>query len=193
MLLRSAVQTDLEACLLLDADLQTDHVWQMEKREENGGLLVRFQTIRLPRVMRVSYPRRRDDLLSCWENGATVLVATDRRAVDPDQDQTDRVPDAEPAAIYAYCQLDACTWQQAGWISHMIVDRRYRRQGIGTAMVRASILWGKKLGLRRLMVTLQTKNYPGIHFCEKHGYVFSGFNDHYYPNGDIALFFTLRI
>jgi GNAT superfamily N-acetyltransferase len=193
MLLRSAVQTDLDACFSLDADLQTDHVWQMEEREENGGLLVRFQTVRLPRVMRVSYPRLRDDLLSCWENGSVVLVATDKRTVDPDQDQTTVIPDAEPASIYAYCQLDACAWQQAGWISHMIVDRRYRRQGIGTAMVRASVLWGKKRGLRRLMVALQTKNYPGICFCEKHGFVFSGFNDHYYTNGDIALFFTLRI
>jgi len=165
----------------------------MEEREENGGIVVRFQTVRLPRVMRVSYPRPRDDLLSCWENGALVLVATDRRAVDPDQDQAAEAPDAEPASIYGYCQLDAHAWQQAGWISHLIVDRRYRRQGIGRAMVRASILWGKKLGLRRLMVALQTKNYPGIRFCEKHGFGFSGFNDRYYSNGDIALFFTLRI
>jgi GNAT superfamily N-acetyltransferase len=156
-------------------------------------MVVRFQTIRLPRVMRVSYPRRRDDLLSCWENGSTVLVTSDKRVVDTDQEQTTSVSNTRPASIYAYCQLDACTWQQAGWISHLIVDRRYRRMGIGRAMVRASILWGKNLGLRRLMVALQTKNYPGICFCEKHGFVFSGFNDHYYINGDIALFFTLRI
>ena len=36
MLLRAADLIDLGACLALDADLQTDHVWQMDEREENG-------------------------------------------------------------------------------------------------------------------------------------------------------------
>ena len=62
MLLRSADLTDLGDCLTLDADSQTDHVWQMDEREENGGRVVRFQTVRLPRVMHVSYPRQRDHL-----------------------------------------------------------------------------------------------------------------------------------
>ena len=75
----------------------------------------------------------------------------------------------------------------------MIVDRRQRRLGIGTAMLQASILWGRKNGLSKLMAPVQTKNYPGIRFCQKFGFVFSGFNDHYYPNRDIALFFSLRI
>jgi GNAT superfamily N-acetyltransferase len=99
----------------------------------------------------------------------------------------------EPPRIYAYCQLDLVAWQGTGWISHMIVDRRHRRQGLGAAMLKAGTLWGRKRGLKRLMVAVQTKNYPGIRFCEKFGFVFSGYNDHYYPNRDIALFFSLRI
>jgi GNAT superfamily N-acetyltransferase len=186
ILLRAATLADLNACIALDADSQTDHVWQMEEREENGGISVRFQTIRLPRVMRVAYPRQRDDLVSCWENGALVLVTSDKPAVD-------ERPDEELPQIYGYCQLDALAWQGTGWISHLIVDRRHRRLGIGAAMLKASILWGRKSGLARLMVAVQTKNYPAISFCQKFGFVFSGFNDHYYPNRDIALFFSLRI
>jgi GNAT superfamily N-acetyltransferase len=193
MLLRAATLGDLDACLALDADSQTDHVWQMDERRENGGIAIRFRTVRLPRVMRVAYPRRRDDLVSCWENGSLVLVTSDGPANDEEADPAADVPDREPPRVYAYCQLDASTWQRTGWISHLIVDRGQRRQGIGTAMLKASVLWGRKNRLQRLMLALQTKNYPGIRFCEKHGFVFSGFNDHYYPNRDIALFFSLRI
>lgn len=193
MILRTATLADLEACIELDADSQTDHVWQMEEREESGGISVRFQAVRLPRAMQVAYPRRRDDLVSCWENGSLVLVTSDRPAV-AEWEPPDSPPQGEERPqIYAYCQLDAVAWQGTGWISHLIVDRRRRRMGIGAAMLKAGILWGRKSGLKRLMAAVQTKNYPGISFCQKFGFVFSGFNDHYYPNRDIALFFSLRI
>jgi hypothetical protein len=80
MLIRSALLSDLNACLALDANSQTDYVWQMDARQEGDGRTIHFHPVRLPRVMRVAYPRPRDDLLSCWEAGAMVLVATDRRA-----------------------------------------------------------------------------------------------------------------
>jgi GNAT superfamily N-acetyltransferase len=184
LLLRSALLSDLGACLELDADSQTDHVWQMDEREENGGRVVRFQTVRLPRVMHVSYPRQRDDLMSAWEGESTILVTADRRASEED---------AEPPRVLAFCQLDVSSWQEAGWISHLIVDRPHRRKGIATAMLQASVLWARKEGLRRLLIGVQTKNYPAICFCEKNGFVFCGFNDRYYRNRDIALFFSLRV
>jgi ribosomal protein S18 acetylase RimI-like enzyme len=192
MLLRSAERTDIEACLALDADSQTDHVWQMDEREENGGRAIRFQTVRLPRVMHVSYPRRRDDLLAAWEGGATVLVTADRRADEAVVEPEDE-PDAAPPRLLAYCQLDACSWQGAGWISQLIVDRPHRRRGIATAMIRASKLWARKEGLQRLLVAVQTKNYPAIRFYEKSGFKFCGFSDRYYENRDIALFFSLTV
>ncbi len=186
MLVRRAALTDLSACLALDANSQTDHVWQMDEREDANGILVRFRLVRLPRVMRVTYPRPRNDLVACWKEGATVLVATDNPGTEADEE-------TEPARVFGYCQLDVLPWQQAGWISHLIVERRLRRRGIGTALLKAAIAWGREQGLRRLMCAVQTKNYPAIAFCEKHGFTFCGFNEHYFANRDIALFFTLQI
>jgi len=185
--------TDLNGCLALDADSQTDHVWQMEERQQNGQVGIRFQRVRLPRVMRVAYPRDRDDLLARWQEGALILVATDRDIPEPQEEWPDDVAPPPPAQIYAYCQLDALEWQHAGWIAHLVVDRRLRRRGIGSALLRASVAWGRQRKLRRLMVAVQTKNHPAISFLEKHGFGFCGFNDHYFPNLDIALFFSLRI
>jgi GNAT superfamily N-acetyltransferase len=194
MLIRQAVLADLNGCLAVDADSQTDHVWQMDERTENASIAIRFHTIRLPRVMRVTYPRGRDDLLSCWENGSTILVASDKPtpASDTEWTEADQESPAVPR-IFAYCQLDICHWQKVGWVNHLIVDRRLRRRGIGTVLLRTSIAWGKQHRLERLMIAIQTKNYPAISFCEKHGFSFCGFNDHYFPNRDIALFFALRI
>ena len=36
---------------------------------------------------------------------------------------------------------------------------------------------------------MQTKNFPAMQFARAQGFVFCGFNDHYYTNQDIALFF----
>lgn len=192
MLIRPALLADLSVCLALDANSQTNHVWQMDAREENGGTVVGFHTVRLPRIMRVVYPRQREDLLACWEEGVPIFVATDERADErPIDEGTGR--DTRTPQLFGYCQLDIQPWQQAGWISHLIVDRPFRRQGIGTAMLRTCIAWGKVKKLTRLMVAVQTKNFPGISFCEKHGFVFCGFHDHYFVNRDIALFYSLNI
>lgn len=187
VLIRSAVLSDLNACLDLRADSQTDHVWQMNARQEGDARIIRFHTVRLPRVMRIEYPRQRDDLLACWEGGSLVLVASDRRAHQAEQPGEDELPQ-----VYGYCQLDVVAWQQACWVSHLIVDRPYRRRGIGTAMITAAKTWAEQQDLKRLMVAVQTKNYPAITFCEKQGFVFCGLSDDYYLNRDIALFFSLK-
>jgi len=193
MLIRPALLGDLNTCLALDADSQTNYVWQMEERDDNGSISVRFQTVRLPRVMRVAYPRQRDDLLSCWENGSVILVATERSVSEPDEQEPELTSDEESPPIYGYCQLDLSPWQGAAWIEHLIVDRRFRRHSIGAALLTACIAWAKHKDLERLMVAVQTKNYPGISFCQKHGFGFCGFNEHHFPNRDIALLFALKI
>jgi ribosomal protein S18 acetylase RimI-like enzyme len=142
--------------------------------------------------MYVTYPRQRDDLVACWKNESMVLVASDKQASE-EADELEEVDERDPPKVFGYCQLDAQRWQRTGWIAHMIVDRPFRRQEIGTALLKACIAWGRSCELDKLMVAVQTKNYPAISFCEKHKFTFCGFNDHYFVNRDIALFFTLRL
>jgi len=41
-----------------------------------------------------------------------------------------------------------------------------------------------------MILEMQSKNYPAISLARKMGFVFSGYSDRYYPDREIALFFT---
>jgi GNAT superfamily N-acetyltransferase len=79
------------------------------------------------------------------------------------------------------------------WVGDLVVDRPKRRRGIGTALLKAAAQWGCRYDLVRLTVEVQTKNYPAIQFCQACGLTFSGYNDHYWPSEDIAVFFAGRL
>lgn len=178
MIIRPAELADLNVCFEMEHSFETDHVWQMDQREEAGVVSVVFRTVRLPRVMKVDYPRDRDYLLENWQREECFLVAD---------------ADPEGGDVRGYLDMTVQAWHSTGWINNLAVARSYRRQRIGQALLRAGIQWGRERDLGRLMLETQTKNYPAISFCQKHGFVFCGFNDQYYPNQDIALFFVLTL
>jgi ribosomal protein S18 acetylase RimI-like enzyme len=132
-------------------------------------------------------------MLSCWENGSLILVAADQPAVQTEEEWVPPPEGGEPPLVYGFCQADVQEWQQTVWINHLIVDRRFRRHSIGTALLSTCVKWARQKGLERIMVAVQTKNYPGIAFCQKHGFAFCGFNEHYFPNRDIAVLLALKI
>jgi GNAT superfamily N-acetyltransferase len=175
MIVRPVELTDLNACLALEHSYVTNYVWQMEESEEAGKVTVVFRTARLPRSMRVKYPKDYDNLLESWQQGECFLVAE------------------EDGEVYGYLDMSVQSWHLTGWVDHLAVAKSYRRQGIGTALLKKAAEWSRQRGLKRLMLEIQTKNYPAICFCQKNGFAFCGFNDRYYTNQDIALFFARNI
>lgn len=174
-IIRPAELVDLKACLDIDHSYVTDHVWQMEESEGSGEVTVIFRTARLPRSMQVKYPKDYDNLLESWRRGECFLVAE------------------EDGKTCGYLDLSVQSWHLTGWIDHLAVAKDYRRRGIGSTLVKKAVTWARQQGLRKLMLEIQTKNYPAIRFCQKNGFAFCGFNDRYYTNQDIALFFARSI
>lgn len=170
---RLATLADLNACLSLEHDWVTDHVWQMKFHEVGDRVDITFQTVRLPRRMGVKYPRDVEQLVADWQRGEGFWVAE----VDGE--------------VRGYADLVVRPWQRVGWVTNMAVDRTYRRQGIGTSLMRHARQWAWEQELQAVVVETTTKNYPAFCFYEKLGFEFCGYNDHYYPNQDIALFFAL--
>ena len=60
-------------------------------------------------------------------------------------------------------------------------------------LLKAAHRWAMEHNLKQLMLETQTKNYPAISLAQKQGFHFCGYNERYYPNGDIALFFSRSI
>lgn len=181
--IRPAELTDLQACLALDHSFRTEHVWQMDVQEKEGTLALAFRTMRLPRPVYVQYPRDREALLTDWHHRDCFLIAA-----LPNETQVDGA-----SQIVGYLTMAAREWHKTGWVADLVVAPEHRRKGIATRLLSAGKAWARKAGMRRLVVETQTKNYPAILFLERQGFSFCGYNDRYYANQDIALFFAQNL
>jgi ribosomal protein S18 acetylase RimI-like enzyme len=171
--IRPAIAEDIPALVGIDHTYTSDWVWQMDfQQTEDGQVTVRFREIRLPRSVRVDYPRPARRLAEDWESRSGLLVA---------------VLGGEPVG---YAALTLGIAPLTAWVTDLAVQRRLRRQGIGSTLLLASQDWGAAHGNRNLVVEIQPKNYPAIRMAQKLGFDFCGYNDRYYANHDIGLFFA---
>lgn len=176
MIIRLARETDdIRACMALDHSYVTHRVWQMDRREGSDGVSVAFRSVRLPRDMRGSYPRRLDELVAQWEQGDAVLVAEDE------------------GQIVGYLHLVVQASEGTGWVRNLAVAPHLRRRGIGTALLQAAADWLRQQNVSQLLLEMTTKNYLAICFARKLGFGFCGYNDRYYANRDIAVFFAKNL
>ncbi len=172
MIVRRAFAEDVTACAQLDASVETDHVWQMDERSLGSELHLVFRPAKLPRPMRVAYPRDLRRLPEDWERDECFLVAI------------------EGALILGFIDVRLQPWDGLAWVHHLVVGRRYRRRGLGRRLVQTAAEWTRRGGQRQLMLESSTKNYPGLAFCQRLGCTFCGYNDQLYTSQDITVFFS---
>ncbi len=179
--IRPAIESDIPALAVLDHNTVSDYVWQMEIQHTETGLgeasqiQVGFREIRLPRSVRVEYARDPEQLAADWQRRDGLLTA---------------LYEGEPVG---YTGLKLGVAPLTAWVTDLVVKRRLRRQGIGSALLLSAQEWGLQHGCRNLVCEMQSKNYPAIKLVEKLGLDFCGYNDRYYANHDIALFFAISL
>lgn len=173
--IRTAVMDDLPRCLELDPAITTDYVWQVEAEENGGSRKYNFRPARLPRSTVLHNTYATEKLTEAWQTRTHFVVAEGG------------------ATIYGYLGIQHDPLLGIAWVRELVVDRTWRRQGIGSALLNYAQRWAKHNRLQKMMTEAQTKNHPAITFFQSHGLTFAGFNDHYYPNRDIALFFVQNI
>jgi ribosomal protein S18 acetylase RimI-like enzyme len=171
--IRPAADSDLRYLVKIEHSYQTMFVWQMDRLIQDGQFAVNFRQTRLPRTVRVDYAGSHPLLNEeSWPHYQAVLVAT-----------VAQIP-------VGYIGLSDQSASKAVWVTDCAVKEDYRRQGIGTSLVLAAQEWGAEHGFRKALLEMQSKNYPAVQLARKLGYEFCGYNDHYFPNQDIALFFS---
>ena len=172
IVIRPAIATDIEQLMSLEHNYTSDIVWQMDIQAEEGQIQITLRETRLPRSVRVEYPHFPQRLAENWHQRSGLLIALMN----------------EMAVGYISMRHDIVPLTV--WVDDLVVMRRVRQQGIGTALLLAAQNWARQYQLRRMVLELQSKNYPAICLVQKLGYDFSGFHERYFSNLDIALFFS---
>ncbi len=175
MEIRHAISTDIAALMAMDHSYQTDHVWQMALSPSPTETTIAFREVRLPRLMRVDYPRDPSRLADEWTNSSEILIATSERST------------------LGYLIIESGTAPETGWVTDLVTDAPRRREGVASRLVASARQWCREQGLSRLTLEMQSKNYPSLRLARKLGFVLSGYHDRYYPDEEIALFFTLNL
>ena len=168
---RPANSNDFPRLMAMDHSCSSDYVWQLELRSEPKRVTVNFHEVRLPRSVKVTYPRNPSALADEWSKRDVLLVA---------------LQEENPVGY-----ISAIDDRASGivWVMDLVVAPDARRQGAASALLLATQDWALERGVRRIVLETQSKNHPCIRLAQKFGYEFCGYNDQYYPTQDVALFF----
>jgi GNAT superfamily N-acetyltransferase len=181
--IRPAIEEDIVTITQFDHNYTTDHVWQMDRRSnelypqdmesEDIQFGAYFRNVRLPRMVKVEYPRNPILLSEDWSTRSALLVAVLK------------------GELVGYTSMSQNIALSTIRMTDLVVEPSVRRHGIGTALILAALDWsGAHPHSRRLVLEMQPKNNPAIRLAQKMKFDFCGYQDHHYSNNDIGLFFA---
>ena len=169
--IRPAMINDLPVLSAIDHSFETLYTWQMDRNIDTSQIVINFREIRLPRTVRVEYPRPLDFFSPEVFQQSIILVALLN------------------GAPVGYIRLKEEAEPRTAWVTDVAVRADARRQGIASVLILAAQDWAAQRNLRRVVIEMQSKNVAAIRMVAKLGYEFSGYNDHHYVSQDIALLF----
>ena len=76
-------------------------------------------------------------------------------------------------------------WNNTLLIHDLYIDKRFKRKGIGSALVAIAQKRAREMGVRMIVLETQTSNYPAIQFYLKEGFQMIGLNLNSYSNEDV--------
>lgn len=175
--IRDGLASDIDACLALDHTFESDYVWQMMMQTIQEGHQVTFRKERLPRpsIGQHQVDDVRLHLALPKENCFLVAIGKD-----------------EPIVL-GYLTMRPDPIHKLALIQDVVVGNNFRGVGIGSRLVSIAREWARKQGAKQLMVEVPTINYSAIQFFQNRGLAFCGFNDQYFRNRDISVFFGQAI
>lgn len=102
---------------------------------------------------------------------------------------------ATPASpkVVGYVAVAAAPRDETAYLRSLVVDRAFRRQGVGARLLAEAKRWAVRQGAGRLTADVQARNYPALRLLQKASFAFCGFNDCCYPDYEVAVFFSTRL
>lgn len=170
--IRPTVANDLTRLMGIDHTMTSESVWQLELRRDTGQVAATFREVRLPRAIQIQYPHNHFALADDWIKRSMMYTA---------------VVSAEPVGYISLLERGTAS---TVWVMDLVVDATNRRKGVASVLLAAGQAWAESRAHRRLILEVQSKNIPAIRLAQKSGFEFCGYNDQYYLNKDVALFFA---
>jgi ribosomal protein S18 acetylase RimI-like enzyme len=65
-------------------------------------------------------------------------------------------------------------------VEDIVVDRQFRRRGVGERLMARAVMWAKEKGLAGIMLETQDNNVAACQLYEKWGFVLGGFDPYLY-------------
>jgi ribosomal protein S18 acetylase RimI-like enzyme len=173
--IRPAVSSDIPELMRFDHTVETTHIWQMASTKDEHQMDFHFVESRLPRPLRLAYPKRFEELADNWTKHNLFLTARMNGNL----------------AGYLILSIDYET--KIALITDLVVNTPVRNQGIASGMVISVINGLRNKGLRKLSIAVPVRNHAAISLVKRLKMDFNGFIDHYFINQDGALFFSMSV
>lgn len=170
--IRPANSEDVETLSAFEHGYYSEHVWQMTLDLGAESAKAEFRRIRLPRQVFVPYPRKRNDIFTDMEQAEALLIA------------------GLNESPVGYIKVETEKNSSIAKVSDLVVSAPMRRNGIASGLLLAAMDLITHRNFDTLILEMQSKNNPAIELATKLGFNFCGFRDHYFPNQELALFFS---
>jgi len=170
--IRPAIAEDIPTLMSIDHSCESGMVWQMENGYGDGQIEYRFREIKLPRSLRLSYPRLTRTMQETWSKRTLFLVA---------------LVEGKPVG---YLILDKNNELNSATVTDLVVAPAMRRKGIASALVVSAQEWLIRNGITRCILEIPAKNHPAIQFANRLHFELNGFHDNYFPNREMVLYFV---
>jgi ribosomal protein S18 acetylase RimI-like enzyme len=173
--IRPLTSTDVPRLAEIDAEFESDRFLDVEKTTD--GLNVSWRLIERsldPPFRSSDYSLSRQQR----EEVAVRLCADDGLYLVAEDKQTSQ--------LVALLDVEHERWRDTATIWNILVDRAYRRRGLGRELIQRAIDWAREQGLRAIMLETQTNNLAAYRFYQAMGFELCGLDDHFYSNDDIG-------
>ena len=159
----------------MDLSFESDYVWKTQTLEEYESFESSFQRIRLPKTIRVSFQAYSSaNLETLIRNREILSVRYDDRVI-------------------GYVRLERDETVNRLMLKTGGIMPEYRNKGVGSVLLDQVTEIARHNSLRSIVCMVQAKNDPAIHFLLSHGFVFCGYQEFFFRNMEIGLFFSKNV
>lgn len=174
LVIRPPTSADVPRLSEIDAEFESDRFLDVEKTV--NGLQVSWRLIERPLVppfrsadYGLDRQQREQVGVRLREGDGLYLVAEDI------------------GRLVALLDVERERWRNTATVRNILIDRSYRRRGLGRELVTRAIAWARGHDLRGIMLETQTNNLSACRFYQAMGFKLCGIDDHFYSNDDIGV------